>query len=536
MYRVGPWLIIASVLWSWACAPVTPARTGPSAAAEVSGFYEGSLQSREHGEVPVSVNLRAEDGGLLGTMMTPLGDFPVSQDSLAPERLALRFVVGDGEVGTIGGRWGAGEIEGTWALSDDGGPMSLRRVGPARAPAEPAAPTLGLSTEEWRKDLRHLAAELPRRHGDAFHTVSRGTFEDSVRALEARLPSLEDHEVFAALGRLVAMVGDGHTYLQIPGTLRRYPVRLYAFGDTLRITHAAAGHERLLGGRVLAIGGGPIREAERLVGRQIARENEQYVRKELPYFLTFAELLHAHGVVPDLGPAEWTIETPSGEPVSVSLAPVGPGEEVRLVSAARATPIYRRQPGEDLWYTFLPESGTLYLGFRGYPARPDFGAFFDEVFRFAAENPVERLVIDLRENSGGDFTKVRDLLLPRLQAHPLNARGRLFVAIGRHTFSAAMTSAADFLKETNATLVGEPTGARPNGWQEKGQFILPNSHLPVSVSTKYYRFLDEDLPAVIPHEHIPLTWEDYRVGQDPVLEWIVEQPLPNGSASAVDPA
>lgn len=71
----------------------------------------------------------------------------------------------------------------------------------------------------------------------------------------------------------------------------------------------------------------------------------------------------------------------------------------------------------------------------------------------------------------------------------------------------------------------KPTGARPNGWQEKGPTHLPNSHLVVSVSTRYYRFLDEDLPAVIPHQHIPLTWEDFRAGRDPAMEWIVTQPL-----------
>jgi len=142
-------------------------------------------------------------------------------------------------------------------------------------------------------------------------------------------------------------------------------------------------------------------------------------------------------------------------------------------------------------------------------------------------------VIDLRENPGGDFTKGRDLLLPRLRVHRLNERGRLFVAIGRFTFSAAMTNAADFLNETNATLVGEPTGARPNGWQEKGEFTLPHSHLQVSVSTAYYRFLDEDLPAVMPHEHIPLTWEDFRAGRDPVLEWIVAQPLRGGERTRI---
>jgi hypothetical protein len=151
-------------------------------------------------------------------MSTPLGDFPVSQDSLAREHLTLRFVVGDGDEGTIRGQWNEGEIRGTWTLSDGGGVMALRRIGPSRAPIEPAAPTLDLSADEWREDLHHLASELPRRHGNAFHTVSPEELYDSVRALDARLPSLEDHEVLAGMGRIVAMIGDG-----LNAVLRIYP-------------------------------------------------------------------------------------------------------------------------------------------------------------------------------------------------------------------------------------------------------------------------------------------------------------------------
>jgi hypothetical protein len=40
------------------------------------------------------------------------------------------------------------------------------------------------------------------------------------------------------------------------------------------------------------------------------------------------------------------------------------------------------------------------------------------------------------------------------------------VIIGGRTFSAAMTNAIDFRKETKAILVGEPAGERPNGYQE----------------------------------------------------------------------
>jgi hypothetical protein len=100
---------LASILLiSGACSPAHSRRTSPSPAAAVSGFYEGALQSREHGEVPFSANLRDENGRVAGTLSTPLGDFPVSQESLTPEEITLRFALGDGEVGTIAARWAPG--------------------------------------------------------------------------------------------------------------------------------------------------------------------------------------------------------------------------------------------------------------------------------------------------------------------------------------------------------------------------------------------------------------------------------------------
>lgn len=511
---------VALTLLAASCAPpaIQPA---PSPAATIAGWYEGTVHSSQYGEVPVSANLVAAGDTIAGMLHTPLGDFPVTQDTVTPQRVVLRFTVGDGDVGTIAGLWSNGDIRGAWSLGDDGGEAVLRRTGPARPIVAEAAQRVALSPDELRADLHALATELPRRHGNAFHTVSREEFEDSVRALDTRLASLQPHEVIVAMGRIAALVGDGHTYLEMPAVFRRYPIRLYAFADTLRLVQAAAGHEELLGARVLAIGETTIGEAARRVRRQIAEENDWgYVLSNLPGFLTIPEVLHAHGIAAAPDSAAWTLETVAGSRRTVWLHPPGEEESVRFVSAAQRVPLHNQRASEDLWRTFLPDSRTMYVSFRGYPPRGAFSDFFTTVLREADSAGAERLVIDMRHNAGGDFTKVRELLLPRLKEHRLNARDRLFVVIGRRTFSAAMTNAADFLTETNATLVGEPTGARTNGWQEKGEFRLPNSGLAVSVSTQYYRFLEGEPPAVVPHEHIPLTWEDYRSGRDPVLEWI----------------
>jgi len=102
------------------------------------------------------------------------------------------------------------------------------------------------------------------------------------------------------------------------------------------------------------------------------------------------------------------------------------------------------------------------------------------------------------------------------------------VLVGPVTFSAAMTNAVDFRNEARAILVGLPTGARPNGYQEGDEFRLPRSGLMVGYSTRHYRFQQEDTPGVIPDQRIEPTWAAFREGRDTALEWVLTQPIPTG--------
>ena len=63
--------------------------------------------------------------------------------------------------------------------------------------------------EAWREDLRYLAEELPKRHNNAFHTLTREQFNQAVKKLDERIPSLAPHEIVVELTRIVAMLGDG---------------------------------------------------------------------------------------------------------------------------------------------------------------------------------------------------------------------------------------------------------------------------------------------------------------------------------------
>jgi hypothetical protein len=403
--------------------------------------------------------------------------------------------------------------------------FAATRLDIAKQKDDPRPPTL--SKEEWQRDLRYFAEQLPKRHKNLYHAVSREQFERDVADLEAAIPALQDHEIIVRLQQIAARVGDGHTGVQIPPYFKRYPLALFWFGDDLRVIAASSDYEKALGARVVKIGSLSLEEAQVRVNRcfpSAENENAWYVLATSPAFLVVPEILHATGVVSNLGPASFTFEDESGTPFTLEIAPaevpiVNGVPTMNLNPAAKTPPLWRQKPGEKFWFTYLPESKTVYTNFRGYEG---LGANAKALFRLVDANPTSRLVIDMRQNGGGDFFEGRKHLIQAVKERPaLNAKGHLFVVVGRRTFSAALANAVDFRKDTNAILVGEPIGERPNSYSENDEMKLPNSRIVVSYSTKYYKFVDEDVPAVIPDKRIDPTWPEFRAGRDPVMEWIL---------------
>jgi Peptidase family S41 len=105
----------------------------------------------------------------------------------------------------------------------------------------------------------------------------------------------------------------------------------------------------------------------------------------------------------------------------------------------------------------------------------------------------------------------------------VNRKGHLFVLIGVQTFSAAMANAAHFRQMTAATLVGRTIGENPNSYQEPREQTMPNSKLVFRYSTKLYEFNKGGENAIRPDHEVIASWDEYKAGRDPVLEWVVEK-------------
>ncbi len=396
-----------------------------------------------------------------------------------------------------------------------------------QAPQTSAVTTVA---EKWREDLKYMATELPRRHKNAFHSVSRAEFNRAVAELNRAIPSLQDHEIILGLRRILALIGDGHTNIYgWESSFHGYPFRFYRFSDGYYVTRATTEYGNLLGARLVKIGNLEMNQAyDKAIILLQKGEGEMYLWRYAPIYLSFAEVEHALRMQPSVSTGSFTFEDRSGKKFSVEMNSLSVDEAraKKFIDAATKTPLYRQRPDETFLREYLADSKTVYFRFNGgFPSFAESLRAYGELLDFIEKNPTEHLVIDLRSNNGGDSSLFEPLVEALIRNENINRKGHLFGIIGRGTYSAGMIEAVWLKQKTNAIMIGEPTGAKPNQYNEVAhddqRIILPNSKLTVAYTVAYRKLVKGDPPALMPDVRVDLSSHDYIAGRDPVLEKIL---------------
>jgi hypothetical protein len=354
-----------------------------------------------------------------------------------------------------------------------------------------------------------------------------------VSAFEAGVEGWTDERATAEFLRLVALPSrdgmDGHTAAW-PMQVEYLPVQLYAFADGWFVVGAGAGQEALVGARVLAVGGCAIDEACERLAPFLSRDNEWSLRARTALALTVPSLLRGAGIT-------------SAAEVTLALAlPDGSRKEARLTCEQRPD----ARPWGGRFARSLPAAGgarwlegrespfraevlererALYAAYNAVVPRDGDGRtvvdFAAELVRTFRERGLERLVLDLRSNAGGDSSTFPPLI-EALRSDPgIDRRGALFALIGRATFSAGGNFAAELKKRTRVVLVGEPMGGAPDHFGDAEELALPkHRHVFVRVSTREHRYAEagQDALVLAPDVAVELSSADYFAGRDPVLQ------------------
>jgi tetratricopeptide (TPR) repeat protein len=397
---------------------------------------------------------------------------------------------------------------------------------------------------QWREDLHFFSEQAPQVHKNLYHAITREQFDAAVKSLDERIPTLSRNQIVTEIMRIVAMIGDGHTHLeinQLHSGFRHYAVKFYWFPNGIYVVQADKKYASLVGGKILKLGKVSGQEAYEAVRQVIPHDNESQIKDLTPLYLSLTEVLDGLGLVDNPCAVPLTVEN-NGVQATAILEPedseisklqfVLPPGWVDAHDPASPIPLWLKDPGNFYWFEYLQDSQTIYVQFNQVAEKPDetIEAFFKRVFAFADAHPVDRLVLDERLNSGGDKELLRPIIHGFIRSDKLNQPGRLLTIIGRHTFSAAMICVNQMKLNTDTLFVGEPTASSPNHYGDNAPVVLPNSMLIVRLSTLWWQDMDSDDRRVwqAPDLTAELTFADYRSGRDPAMDLILHyQPGPS---------
>jgi Peptidase family S41 len=384
------------------------------------------------------------------------------------------------------------------------------------------------------EDVRELGASIEMIHPAPFRSVSRQRFRAAVNDLARRAPSISRSELFVGVLRIIALLGprNGHTGL-FPGDsantspLHLYPIRLYRFADGVFVVDAR--DRTLVRSRLVSIEGTSVERALELVEPLTPADNAWNTRGMAPHYLLTAEVLDGLGVIDGAGPATFTFERPGGQRADVDLIPI-PGPEYARAFAdpqhghypsvlpAAPRPLYLSGAAKPMWARKVASGRAVYVGYNSVVTPSP--AFVRSLTRLVRAPKVRRVVVDVRLNGGGDNTTYGELT-SLFGSRNVNRRGKLYVLIGRATFSAAANFAAELDRDTRAIFVGEPTGGGIETYGDTAPVTLPTVGWQVYIAAEYVerkRGPGDTRLAVGADLRVDPTSELYFAGRDPVLE------------------
>lgn len=408
-----------------------------------------------------------------------------------------------------------------------GGSGSTVGEDPTSSPSSSGQSTAATATPA--DDLDRWLERLEGVHPEPFHAVDRADFVAALDELADAMPSMSPAESAVGVMRVAGLLSrerDGHQFalVQPDHAWPMLPLQVYEFTDGVVITAARAPYEELVGSTVVAVGDHPIAEVLAALEPLVPRDGPATVPTFRPGYLLRTIVLRGLGLVADDdGPIALTVDDGSGER-TVELEPISQNEHVAWAGdfgVLRLPPLdgvgYLSPHDGPLTWDYLAADRTIYA--RETQVRPA-GAVVAELGVRAQQPDVERVVLDLRQNPGGDNRNNAVLVNVLVDLEASRPDVPIVVLTDRVTFSAAANLATEIEQATDAVFVGEAMGGGLNFWDEVAFLDLDALPVPmmVGVSAQYFERAPGDPRLTIePDIPVPVTWADLARRTDPAL-------------------
>lgn len=403
-----------------------------------------------------------------------------------------------------------------------------------------------LSASQWQSDLAYLQNKIHKEYPNLFHNVQAKQFDSAVAVLHKQIPHISESEIRVGFARLIAMFKIGHTMMNfsigenedsLVPMFHFLPITINLFSDGLYIQQADTTYRSSLGGRVIKIGDSSVEDVLKKMHEVIPCENEQYFKSHLHYYLRFPEILQAFKF------------TDAANAINITYIKDGVEKKIKVIATdcpayawydgiflpkgwvdayenfnKPASSLWLKEPRKLRYFEYLKDSKTVYVRHIAVVERGDetISDFFEKTFRFIDSNDVDKFVLDIRMNGGGNNYLNKPVIQRIIESKKINRYGHLFIIIGAATFSAAQNLTNELEKYTEAIFVGEPTAENVNFWGDVKNEILPLSGTNVKLSWLWWQNLDprDKRQWTAPNLATSMSFENYKSGFDSAMSII----------------
>jgi len=383
---------------------------------------------------------------------------------------------------------------------------------------------------DWTIDLEIYKSQLESKHIDLYHTINKQTFDKELSRIKVLSDSASDFEVILELMKLTRRIGDGHTAVSLRHLeTHTFPFEVKFIENEWRVVKISHEHKNLLKSSLAAVEGVPIDEVAAKVSEVaqfVENKHSQVVRTGS--YLTISELLQALQITKNTNSAEFTFIDLDNKKITVTLEALDEGaaeKTANFVALSISVPEITKpnSPMFDyLWYAPIKSTKAVYIQFNSYPTFEDMQVFGEELVGYITENEIKQVVIDMRNNGGGDLYVGVVLAYALNLADTIDWKQGVYVMTDAVTFSAATSNSALFKQLLNAKIVGQSTGSNPTGYQDMDQFELPNSKLVITYSKRRFELSETVTQGIQPDEFLNYNWKNFSQGNDNMLQWVIK--------------
>lgn len=425
-----------------------------------------------------------------------------------------------------------------------------------------AAAQTTLTREQQIEDLTVLETRyVPRER--AYDDREKAEALALIADLKGRAGSLSDIDLYLGVLRVVALADNAHSvggYARgaAPSNLGLPFIVASIDPDSLLVLRARPGFEDLAGAEVVAVEGRPVAEVMIALGQYYGGNDERKAILAASLFRSRG-MLHGAGLAASPDQVTISFRDRAGRTFNRTVDYVTPppnrgtgaawpsrwwSSETLPQDASSWTtavpadrlPLYLRNADAMFQTADLPELQALYIQFWSNEAARGVVEFTRRADAEITAKQPRNIIVDHRFNKGGDLRLNAGLM--RGLAGRIPEGGRVYIIIGRYTFSAGMVAAAIAAKAggDKVVIVGEAPGDDLQFWSEGDSVDLPNSRFAARYTDGYFDLLDgctgepgchrenSQFDFVIGARRLdisaPMTAEAWLAGRDPAMEAI----------------